>query len=111
MALRITIDELVLVGFDRRDGDAIGRAIEQAIAGQIDLASLRARARTGTHIPRVVTADVTVRSGSSAPHIGAGIGSVVAGSLTAGIERASRPGRREARATHAPAGTETRSKR
>jgi hypothetical protein len=84
MPVHVTIDELVLIGFDRRDADAMSRAIEQAIAEHLDVPSLRAHA-THTHVSRLMASDVTTPRGMHRADVGSSIGSAVARSIT-GVE-------------------------
>lgn len=59
MSVHLTIDELVLVGVERGDRDAVATAIERAIVGQLDVALLRARVGGHRH-RREAGASVTV---------------------------------------------------
>ncbi len=78
MPVRVMIDELLLVGFDRRDRYALAEAIERAIAADLDARAVRARAHGGAGIDRIVAPDAIAPSGTTAGEIGTRVGRAVA---------------------------------
>jgi hypothetical protein len=78
MPVQITIDHLVLVGFDPRDREALSASIERAIAAHLDAASLRTHVATTTLVERVAAGDVGASTRAHRGDLGTRIGSAVA---------------------------------
>ena len=78
MPIQITIDDLVLVGFDPRDRDALSASIERAIVAQLDPLSLRTHVTAATRVEQVRAGDVGAPAHASRGDLGTRIGSAVA---------------------------------